>query len=99
LDTQFEAEKRQIATFHPSATLLKEDVAHFEKDGTAYTARVAAYRLQGIFADRQQDLYSELILISHPARFFKVRSTAPLIQATAAEARARELMKLINWAY
>lgn len=96
---QFEHEKRQIVDAHAGATLLGEGDETFEKEGGSYPARIAKYRYVGEFAGRRQELYSELILVPLPARYLKVRSTAPFVQGPAAASKVRELLGAVNWAH
>ena len=98
LTSQWEVEKQQIPAMHPSAKLLSERPATFRKNGVTYPALVATYRYEEMVAARQQQFFTELILVSHPLRFFKVRSSSPFAEATAAAAKTRELIEAIDWA-
>jgi hypothetical protein len=95
----FEAEKQQIVAAHPGAKLLRESPTTLQRDGVTYQAYTAAYSFEQVFARRQQRVFSKLILVAHPKRYFKVRSTAPLSQAEVAEARTQQLLGAVNWAY
>jgi hypothetical protein len=95
----FQAEKQQIIASHPGATLLRESSTTLQKGGVSYQAYVATFSFYGVFADQQQQLFSQLILVAQPKRFFKLRSTAPLAQAQAVEAKNKQLLEAVNWAY
>jgi hypothetical protein len=98
IELQFEREKQQISGVHRDATLLQELTTSFEKNGASHSGRVAQYRYSGVFAHRQQEVFSELILIKFPGRYVKVRSTAPLSQASLAQTNVRKLMETVDWA-
>ena len=98
LASQWEVEKEQIPRAHFSAKLLSERPATFRKNGVTYPALVATYRYEEIVEARQLQFFTELILVSHPLRFFKVRSTSLFSEATAAAAKTRELIEAIDWA-
>ncbi|SRR5258705_12898394 len=99
LAEQFLAEKNQIVASHPGATLVREAPVTFQKSGVTYQGYAATYTFQAVFAQREQLVSSQLILVEHPARYVKVRSTAPSIQGALAEAGTRQLMEEVNWAY
>jgi hypothetical protein len=98
MDLQFEREKQQISGAHQGSALLREMEASFEKNGITHLGRVAQYRYNGVFAHQQQEVFSELILVKLPDRYVKIRSTAPLSQASLAQTNVRKLMETVNWA-
>ena len=95
----FEMEKQNIARAHGDARLLRQYSTALEKDGVSYQAYVATFSFSGVFARRKQNLFSQLMVVSHPARFFKLRSTAPIDHAELVEARNLQLLDAVNWAY
>ena len=97
LSAQFESEKRQIFNAHPDAALLSEGSTTFDKDGKSFPARVATFRFDGEMAQKQQTLFSEIILVQLPIKYFKVRSTAPFALAKRAQPKVRELLGAVNW--
>jgi hypothetical protein len=99
LDAQFELEKQQVSAVHPDAVLLDERTEEFDSKGVKHSARVAQFRLNGVFARQRQELHSELILVKFSARYTKVRSTAPFAQAATAQTQVRKLMEGVNWAH
>lgn len=99
LAEQFLAEKSQIAKAHPGAVLVREGPVTLQKSGVSYQGYSATYTFTALFAQREQLVSSQLILVAHPARYFKVRSTAPAAQETIAELSTRELLEEVAWAY
>lgn len=99
IEQLFDAEKQQIIAAHPGATLVKEYQVDLQKAGVTYRAYVATFSFTDNFAQREQPLFSQLILVSPPKRFFKVRSTAPLSQAEYAQTKVLQLINAVNWVY
>lgn len=95
----FQAEKQQIIASHPGAVLLREAPITLSKAGISYQAQVAMFSFSGVFASQQQQVFSQVILVAHPKRFFKLRSTAPIAQADTAELKNKQLLEAVNWAY
>ena len=98
MELQFEREKKQITGAHEGTTLLHENTVSFNKNGSSFSGYVAQYRYNGVFAQQQQELFSELILIKLSDRYVKVRSTTPSSQASIAQTNTRKLLDVINWA-
>jgi hypothetical protein len=96
---QFTAEKQEILRAHPGSMLIAERQASFRKNGLSFQAFIATFEFEEIFARQRQKVFSELVLIALPDRFFKVRSSAPIDKASPAEASMFELLGKINWAY
>lgn len=96
---QYAAEKQEILRAHAKSALVTEKNVVLSKGGASYTARVAVFQFDEVFAGQYQRLSSELILIELPSHLFKVRSTAPLDQVEAAEASMFTLLESVNWAY
>jgi hypothetical protein len=97
LDQQFEQEKTVILQTYNGSALVGTRSATFTKEGVTAHGRIAVFKLSSAFAQRQQELYSELIVIALPSRYFKVRSTAPADQAEAAASRMRALLDVVGW--
>ena len=95
----YEAEKQLVLNRHRNGALVQESVLALEKNGVSYTARNAVFSYREDFAGRRQDLFSQLILVELPDRFFKVRSSAPVDQAALAENSTIFLVNSVNWAY
>ncbi len=96
---QFNAEKQEILRAHPGGMLLAERQTSVQKNGLSFQAFIATFEFEDIFARQQQKVFSELVLVALPDRFFKVRSSAPIAKASPAEASMFELLEKINWAY
>jgi len=96
---QFNAEKQEILGAHAGSVLLVERQTSVQKNGVSFQAFIATFKFDEIFAGQQQKVFSELVLVALPDRFFKVRSSAPLAQASPAEASMFGLLERINWAY
>lgn len=97
IEKQFEHEKHQIVTPRPGIVAIGESTATLVKNGVIYTARVAKHRYRDVSAQQRQEVHSEPILVSLPARYFKIRSTALPAQAPVAEAKVRELLEIVDW--
>lgn len=95
----FQAEKQQIIASHPGAVLLREALTTLNKGGVSYQGQAATFSFSSVFAGQQQQVFSQLILVAHPKRFFKLRSTAPIAQANAVELKNQQLLEAVNWAY
>jgi len=96
---QFNAEKQTILRAHPGAVLRSERQMSITKNGVLFQASIATFEFDQVFARQQQTVFSELVLVSLPDRFFKVRSTAPIGQASSAEASMFTLLEKVNWGY
>ena len=95
----YEFEKQQILSAHSDAIFVNESSSQLEKSGVKYAVRTANFRYTGQLAGREQPLFSQLVLIEHPSRFVKARSTAPIAQAHEAETHTAALLDAVNWAY
>ena len=69
------------------------------KNGVKYPAYRAKYEFDGNFMQKQQALYSELILIGVGGKYVKLRSTAPRSQRALAGEKNLELVHVVNWAH
>jgi hypothetical protein len=98
LAEQFEIEKRYIVANHPGTTLVAESPVTLVKSGVAYQGRTATYNFSEVLFLRNQPVFSQVVLIKLPDRYFKIRTTAPRDQAALAEAKTRELLEAIDWA-
>jgi hypothetical protein len=96
---QFSAEKREILRAHLGSKLIAERQAPIQKNGLSFQAYIATFEFDEIFARKQQKVFSELVLVALPNRFFKVRSSAPIAQASSSEISMFELLEKTNWAY
>ena len=99
MDEQFGAEKLSVLRAHPGATLVGEKRTLLWKNGYSYEAFMATFQWEGMFADREQRISSQLILIALPDRSVMVWSSAPIAQAASAQASLLELLERIDWAY
>lgn len=97
MDEQFIAEKMAVLRAHPGATLLADKRTLVWKNGYSFEAFIAAFEFDGNFGRLEQRIASQLILVALPERSFKVRSSAPVAQAAAAEKGVRELLERIEW--
>lgn len=98
-EQQYAFEKNQILLAHPGAKLIEERRLVLQKNGVSYDAQVASFVFEGLLAGQQQALISELVLMPVRNHYFKVRSSAPLAQADAAEAGMLKVMDAANWAF
>lgn len=97
LAEQFAAEKEAILSAHPGSVVLDERELSISTEGSSVPALLATFRYDEVFANRRQPVFSELVLISLPDEFCKVRSSAPLGQALIAEASMFELLGQLGW--
>lgn len=98
-DEQFGAEKLSVLRAHPGATLVAERRTLLWKNGYSYESHMATFEWEGMFADREQRISSQLVLIVLPDRSVTVWSSAPIAQAASAEASMLELLDRIDWAH
>lgn len=98
MEEQFTGEKMTVLRGHPGATLTAERRLLMWKDGYSFQAFIATFEFDAMFAGRDQRLSSQLILVALPDQSFKVRSSAPVAQASAAESGTLELLEAIDWA-
>ena len=100
LDSQFLIEKQRCVFAHEGHRLISENKVSFTKNGKVFDARAACFQYRSCWnGGPLRVLHSELILISLGNLHFKIRSTAPLEQAPAAQSKLRELLEKINWAF
>lgn len=98
-DERFGAEKLSVLRAHPGARLIGEKRALLWKNGYSYESHMATFEWKGMFADREQRISSQLVLIVLPDRSVTVWSSAPIAQAASAEASMLELLDRIDWAH
>jgi len=94
---QFMAEKEDILRAHAGSRLLIEQDISLQKNGKSYPTYIATFRYTTIFAQQEQTVVSQLLLLALPTQFFKVRSTAPIAQGRAAEESMFELLENVGW--
>jgi hypothetical protein len=97
LDAHYEQYRDGIIKAHPSATLMSEEAVVLRKNGKEYPARKAVYKIEDVFGNTYQELYSLLVLWEHDGQFGKLRTTAPIAQADVAEQKSMELLDKVNW--
>jgi len=95
---QFAAEKELVLGVHPAGKHVSDERMELLKDGQAYPAHVATFEFEDTMNGRMQALSSQLVLITLPTRWVKVRSTAPLAQSEIAERGMLDLLDKLQWA-
>ena len=96
---QFELLKQEILSAHSGSILLNERPLSLKKSGKSYPAFIASFRYEEVFAGTRQSVFSQLVFVSLPNHYFKVRSSAPLSQAANAELSMLKLVDKVNWAH
>ncbi|MDQ2735066.1 MAG: hypothetical protein M3Y55_08780 [Pseudomonadota bacterium] len=95
---QLEAEQAEVRQAHPGASVRSSNEVTLQGRAGVYNASLTTFEYEEVFAGRPQRVSSQLLLVFLPAQTFKVRSTAPLEQARAAEAAMLRVVDGISWA-
>ena len=98
-EEQYVMEKAGILRAHGGATIDEEQQTSLQTNGIKYNARLATFTYEENFGGTQQKVFSELMLVQLPTRYFKVRSTAPASQAAEAKLRTLALLENVKCAY
>ena len=93
----YESYKAVIMEQHPGAELLGEDIKSLTKDGREYPVLRAAFRFDGYFMQRQQPVYSVLMVWRHGDNLLQFRSTMPFDQRFLSEFNNLDLLDTVNW--
>ena len=97
MDEQYTAEKLGVLRAYPGAAFLSEERKLLWKDGYSFDAFFAVFEFDASLAGKDQRIRSWLILAALPDRSFKVRSSAPAAQASAADIGTLELLERLPW--
>jgi len=98
MDAVFEKEKGHIARTNEQAELIEESQIKLLKDGIEYDALQATYQYDTNFANKQQPVFSQIILWKYKNKYLKLRSTSPLAQQQATLSKNAELLDAVDWA-
>jgi hypothetical protein len=99
LAEQFESERQAILRAHKDCVQTGEKRITLSKDGVTYTALVATFKYDEVFAHQQQTISSQLVIVPLPDHYFKVRSSAPIAQGAMAETGMLALLDRVGWTH
>jgi hypothetical protein len=99
LAKQYRYVSEAILAAHPNSILLSERQLVLQRGDAEFPTYITSFRYSERFAEVQQTVISQLVLISLPDRFVQVRSTAPERQSPAAEEAMLDLLDAVDWAY
>ncbi|HEX7688538.1 MAG TPA: hypothetical protein VF453_12570 [Burkholderiaceae bacterium] len=94
---QVAQEEAQVLQSHPGARVLDRRDLPLQRNGATYTARLATFEFEEVFAGRLQRVSSQLLVAFRALGTFKARSTAPFAQAVQAQASFLRLLEGVAW--
>lgn len=97
IDAQLRTEEAEVLQTHRAVRLVSRKTIRLERDGAGYEARVTNFEYDDLFHGRVQPLASQLLVVFRAQGVFKLRSTAPLAQATQAEGAMLQLLQGVAW--
>ncbi len=97
LESHFQKCKSEVVSRHQGVELLSDGPVTASPGGQQRSGRHAAFKYNERFAQRQQDVHSELYVFVNGSWFIKYRVTCPAGQKGTVEPAIKAFIEALNW--